>query len=396
MFTRWRCMVAGIIAIVAALFLMLWLQGRPDPRIEALLSPTLPEAAIEEEVIQAELPSLDDRAIRRIAAELDWGEGVMKRAKLWIWQNVPSARQWMLSVLSRNEDRRPQALRILGLLGPKARIVEPAVLHLVPTAPYGYSDPAAMWWFAWSRIHPPDAAYISNLTRTLAVSSESSRIQMASSHARAGTIPSQVLLPVLIAGLDAKRGDDRLFAARAIAPYGTNASAAAPDLRRHLADPDKKVRPNAAFALGFVAPEFAGEAVACMLEQQRTNSSWTGDNAQRLYARLGPAARAAVPKLESELADPRLKMFHGTSAVALWRIRNAATPSMIEALAWDIEHGVQRSQLGSLRALAEIGPPAAASVPALERMTHHPRVLLRQLAVDALSSIHGNRPGSAH
>ena len=188
MFTRWRCMIAGTIGVVAVLFLMLWLKGRPDPRIEALLSPTLPDAAIEDEVIQAELPSLDDRAIRRIAAELDWGEGAIRRAESWIWQNVPSARQWMLSVLSRKEDRRPQALRVLGLLGPRARIVEPGVLRI---GPKGYSDPAAMWWFAWSRIHPPDAAYISNLTRTLAVSSESSRIQMASRHAGAGTIPDR-------------------------------------------------------------------------------------------------------------------------------------------------------------------------------------------------------------
>ena len=394
MFTRWRCMVAGTVAVFAVLFLMLWLQRRPDPRIEALLSPTLPDAAIEDEVIQAELPSLDDRAIRRIAAELDWGEGVMKPAESWIWQNVPLAREWMRSAVYRQTDRRPQALRVLGLLGPRARIVEPAVFRIYTN--YAYSDPAEMRSFAWNKIHPPDGTYISNLTRMLAVTSDSVRIQVASIDARAGTIPSGLLIPVLIAGLDTKRGDDRLFAARAIARYGTNASAAAPILRRHLADPDKKVRPNAAFALGFVAPEFADEAVACMLEQQRTNSAWTGDYAHRLYARLGPAAHAAVPKLESDLADPHLKMFHGASAVVLWCIRKATTPPMIEALACDIEHGVQRSQLGSLRALAEIGPPAAAAVPALERMTHHPRVLLRQLATDALSSIHGNGPAPTH
>jgi len=152
-------------------------------------------------------------------------------------------------------------------------------------------------------------------------------------------------------------------------------------------DPSLTVRPRAALALGLVAPEYAVTAVTVMLDQQRTNMSWTGDNAYVLYQGLGPAAKEAVPTLQAELADARMVMFHGDAAGALWRVTGEATPQIVEGLSTGVRIGVQRTQLRCLRILREIGPRAAAAAPALHSLTNHPRILIRELAREALESI---------
>ena len=60
---------------------------------------------------------------------------------------------------------------------------------------------------------------------------------------------------------------------------------------------------------------------------------------------------------------------------------------MVAGLTEGIRIGVQRTQIRCLRMLKEIGPPASAAIPELERMTNHPRLLLRRLAGEALQAI---------
>jgi len=104
---------------------------------------------------------------------------------------------------------------------------------------------------------------------------------------------------------------------------------------------------------------------------------------------FGPAAKAAVPKLESDLADPKMAIFHGDAAGALWRITSNATPQVITGLSTGVRIGVQRTQLRCLRILKEIGPPAFGGVPVLNTYTNHPRILICKLAREALQSING-------
>jgi len=154
-----------------------------------------------------------------------------------------------------------------------------------------------------------------------------------------------------------------------------------------LADPSLIVRPWAAFAFGLVAPDYAETAVASMIEQRKTNLSWTGDNAFILYQTVGPKAKAAVPALEAELADPKMAMSYGDAAAALWRITGKMSQKITDGLNTGLRIGVQRAQIRCLRIVKEIGPATAGTIPELQRMTNHPLILIRQLAMEALKSV---------
>jgi hypothetical protein len=146
----------------------------------------------------------------------------------------------------------------------------------------------------------------------------------------------------------------------------------------------------AAYALGLVAPDYAETAVASMIDQQKTNFLWTGDDAFVLYQTVGPKARAAVPALEAELSDPKTAMTRGDAAAALWRITGKMTPEMADGFNTTLRIGVQRMQIRCLRIVKEIGPPAAATIPQLRQMTNSPLILIRQLATEALKSVESN------
>ena len=382
---RWRWLLVCVVALVVAGAALLWLRARPDPHIEGLLDWKSGDCAIDEEVILAELPLLDDHAVQRLAEEAFRVDGIHVRALMSLRRWLPSWVQPRLAALgTARRFRAMRAVRVLGLLQDRAR---PFASRLATLATNRNSEISGDAILALAAINRVDPTNLTSISPWIGWSGQPSNLRLAALFALRMTNPPTSLLSVFMAGLDAPDDNSRLHSARAIARYGTTASNAAPLLRRHLADSSKMVRPDMAFALGFVAPEFADEAVAAMLDAERRGNDYAGDNAAQLYARLGPAARAAVPSLEVKLTVPSWKMFHGGAAVALWRIRHEVTPAIIEAMAWDIEHGVQRSQRWSLQALAEIGPPAANAVPALQRMTKHPRVLLRQLAEDALKSI---------
>ena len=160
-------------------------------------------------------------------------------------------------------------------------------------------------------------------------------------------------------------------------------------LTSFLQDSSAMVRPRAALALGLVSPDSAPLAVACMMDQRKTNFQWTGDSAYVLYQSVGPGAKAAIPALEADLADKGMAMFHGDAAAALWRITGTVTPAITNGLNTGLRLGVQRTQLRCLRIIKEIGPPAAGTIPELKRLSGHPRILIRQLASEALESVEG-------
>ena len=379
-----------VIAVISAGVLLVWfLLGRPNTRLEVLVGQegrTIPfdQAAIESEVVQAELAHYGQELIPALRAELK--RGLWRRGK---WQSQVIERgQWLFGnyfsrVESEQDGRRAKAALCLGRLGPLARDAIPELEAVAAAGGFSAGPEAEV---ALAIIQPDNPTVQSNALAALTSTSQPRRYRFA---LRAHELwPSR---PELIEGmLNDVDATIRSTALTALGEYGHRAGHAVPVIRQLLDDPYPRVRTRAALALGLVAPEYADTVVAVMLDQQRTNNAWTGDYAHVLYLALGPAARTAAPALEAQLKEPRETMFHGDAAAALWRITGKATPEIVAGLGEGVRLGVQRSQLRCLRALREIGPPAAAAAPALQSLTNHPRVLIRQLAREALESV--NRP----
>ncbi len=385
MISRARWIAVGILVLLATLVVGVLLGSRPDSRVEALLSGEYTnDSAIEAEVVEAEVAAWGDRQFLKLAEALSREVGFRKRFRSWLWDHVPPLRDELNPIAGASMDRQGRILRILTAAGTRAKVAESAVLPLI-SDPNSESLDAAILALARLRGDGPAAVQL-QVSRVISASAGDLR-RIAPLWCSQVSEPPAELIPFLIRLLSSRQEQERAAAARSLAMFGSRASVAAAPLRDMLADRSRIVRPRAALALGLVAPEFAREAVAVMMEQQRTNSSWTGDMAHRLYFEAGPAAIAAVPLLNAELSRPTSKVFHGAAAAALWRIDHRVTPERIAALAWDAEHGVQRNQLRSIQALGEMGPAASGAASALERLTHHRLVLIRQFAGAALNRV---------
>jgi hypothetical protein len=73
--------------------------------------------------------------------------------------------------------------------------------------------------------------------------------------------------------------------------------------------------------------------------------------------------------------------------VALWRIQHQASTAVVSAVADGLSSPYQAVQVSAVDVVAEMGPQAAAAVPNLERLSHHPRVRIRRKALEALAVI---------
>lgn len=387
MISRARWIAVGILAFFAILVIGALVRSGPDPRVEALLSRKYTsDSAIESEVVEAEVAGWGDRQFLKLAEALAHEVGLRKRFRSWLWDHVPPLRDELNPIAGASMDRQGRILRILTAAGPRAKVAENAVLPLI-SDPNSESLDAAILALARLRGDGPSAVQL-QVSQVISPSAGDLR-RIAPLWCSLVSEPPIELIPFLIRLLSSRQEQERAAAARSLAMFGSRAAAAAIPLREMLADRSRIVRPRAALALGTVAPEFAHEAVAVMMEQQRTNSSWTGDMAHRLYFEVGPAAIAAVPLLTAEMSRSTEKAFHGAAAAALWRIDHGVTPERVAALAWDAEHGAQRNQLRSIQVLGEMGPPAGAAAPSLERLTRHRLVLIRQVAGVALNRISG-------
>jgi len=378
--------VASVVVVaLVVLGLMLYLNRR-DPLIDALVdhrgvSISVREAATEREVVEAELINRGTELIPALQTELHRGTWRRNSFVRWaIGMLPPETRQAVLKGGYEEEQRRALAALTLGRLGPAASNVIPDLKAMATirnnSDEYGAEVALAM-------IQRNDMIIQSNALAALTSANQPRRFYF--------TKFAYELWPdrpdVLTGPLHDSDAAVRSFALYALGSYGSRASNCVPVLLTLLTDSSLSVRPRAALALGLVAPEYAEIAVAVMLDQQRTNDTWTGDQALVLYQALGPAAKLAVPTLQAELADPRMAMFHGDAAGALWRITGEVTPQIVEGLSTGVRIGVQRTQIRCLRFLQEIGPPAAAAARTLHSMTNHPRFLIRQLAAEALASV---------
>ena len=339
------------------------------------------EAAIETEVVVAELAQYGPELVPALRAELHRGAWRQKPFVSWIANKLPGGLLTSIQQTYYEQDRRRELAAItLGRLGIVASNAVPDLKALAATSSSSSGYAAAV---ALAMIQRNDVTAQSNAIAALSSPNQPCRVYFAK-HA-------DEIWPdrpdVLSRSLTDPDATVRAFTLYSLLSYGRTASNSVPVLMQMLSDRSATVRPRAALALGLISPEHAEIAVAVMLDQQRTNDSWAGDWAHRLYQTVGPAAQAAVPALEAELADTGRAMFHGDAAGALWRITGKATPEIVAGLNTGIQIGVQRTQLRCLRIIQEIGPSAAATAPALRSLTNHPRLLIRQLASEALESV---------
>jgi hypothetical protein len=389
---RLRFVTMVLLAIGFAALAVFRLLPRRDPKLERLIGwrhtrfRDSRQAAIEREVVEAELASYGTELIPAFRQELNSGSLWRTKPSQWLETSSPTFIAHYIAQKHFESDRRRElAVLCLGRIGPRANAAIPDIKSLVIAGGrVGINAEIAL-----AMVARQDPTIQGGAIAALTSTSQPRRFAFMS-HANE-IWPDRIDL--CINGLKEEDDSVRAHALQSLGSAGISASNSAPLLLSMLADSSLIVRPKAAFALGMVAPDFAETAVASMIDQRKTNFSWTGDSAYVLYQTVGPAAKAAVPALEADLSDTSMLMFHGDAAAALWRITGKMSPAIANGLDTGLRIGVQRTQIRCLRIVKEIGPPAAATIPELRRMTNHPLVLIRRLASEALESV--ERAGNA-
>ena len=387
-----RWLTFGAIVFLASSFFAVRQWRHANPHVETVLTTDYLRGVGSDDSIRAELEAAGPAAVDELRAELrrelTWPNRLQDQALIWLknqgYKGLDDPRRsprWVL------RGRKQHALNALLLLGERAASARPEI-EALQGQPMEFS-------YALSTLYaltPQDPATISNAVAILQGVSQPERFHLSGNFAKIWTNPPAHLW-VLVSRL--KDSDDgvRARAVRSLASYGPQVSYVLPQLLPLLDDPSPTVRPQAAYALGHVVPTEAPRAIQAMLAEQevndpaRTNTGWIDLEPYRLYIELGPLARGAVPRLEQELTNTSYASKAGPIAFALWRITGDTSPRIIDALSKGAEARLERFKLFSLRGLKQIGPPASNAVPALERVSRDHRVLIHQLAEEALQSI---------
>ncbi len=225
--------------------------------------------------IAAAFSQMDERAVRWLAAQLDWRPSELKRSL-----NDMVARLISAKFFSDAPDRREVAGMALGRLGPRAVRAVPALERLVRDAAEpraGNAKAAAMAALILIRGDSPDA-YLDKL--------------------RNPASPDWVTYATVFWHL------------------GTNGAPAVPHLVKTLADsPPEHVLPTAACTLGMIRsrPELSVPALSRMLEHTNHQVRW---HAVLGLGQFGPQAKPGWPALVRRLADSdRIVRFATTNAL---------------------------------------------------------------------------------
>jgi HEAT repeat protein len=151
-------------------------------------------------------------------------------------------------------------------------------------------------------------------------------------------------------------------------------------------DWDRSVRWTAAKTLGYMPIESAGPAIKPLAKALSDPDLNVKIVAAASLEALGPAAKDAVPALGQALksgdVEARLAIMYALNRVGPANIITAV-PSLIHCLG-DRDPRIVRA---ASEVLAEIGPAAAAALPALRRLLGHEAAEVRQGASDAILSI---------
>ena len=127
-------------------------------------------------------------------------------------------------------------------------------------------------------------------------------------------------------------------------------------------------------------------AVPILTEVIRDRDNEDKTNAATLLARIGPGAKAAIPDLIAMLADERFGV-RFEAALALTAIESKAAKSAVGVLIEGTKSTNNYQQHQSAKALAKIGPPANAAIPALEALFNAKYIHSRYSAAEAVAQI---------
>ncbi len=158
-------------------------------------------------------------------------------------------------------------------------------------------------------------------------------------------------------------------------------AAAVPSLRKALANPDERIRANAALALGRIGPP-AAAAVPDLAAALSDPVDPVRENAAGALGEVGPDARQAVDALIVCLSD-RDPYVNGRSAETLSRIGPPAVPGLIRTL----ESASAVGRWSAAIALGKIGREASPAVPVLTRALSDASENVRWGAAVALGNV---------
>jgi HEAT repeat protein len=181
---------------------------------------------------------------------------------------------------------------------------------------------------------------------------------------------------------DLRDGDYRTrYGARlALAESG---AAAIPYIAPVLDDPDPELRENAAWAMSGVKADLPQALFPAFLRLAQARNPHVRNVGVVLLGRLKGGARQAAPLVRGEIKDQD-RAVRASATLAFGRIEG---PQAVPALMGLLSDGELAPSAAV--ALGEIGPPAAAALPALEQMTRQGDEQERREAANAVAKIRG-------
>jgi HEAT repeat protein len=248
------------------------------------------------------------------------------------------------------KDHRAEAARVLGLIGPRAVSAAAALRALATDS----SSPAA------------------------------ARGEALRALVRIGA-PATEAIPPLVAALADPDSLVRERAAEGLGALGRGAAPAVPALARAAEDPNDAVAAAACLALGCSAQDVA----ATPLKQAFLREGAAARMAGQALVLLGPHAASIIAGMAELTREEKGPGPHARQLLV--RMRAVAVPALMNRL--QDKNPLVQIQAADL--LREIGPPAAAAIPALVALRNDKVVLVRRAAVRAVAHIDPERVGDA-
>ncbi|GBE30613.1 MAG TPA: HEAT repeat domain-containing protein [Bacteroidetes bacterium] len=190
-----------------------------------------------------------------------------------------------------------------------------------------------------------------------------------------------VLTPLSIALRD-DNPKVRIEAVKALGAARTSAIPVYPSIVYALRDTDDEVREEIVQALISIGPIGGKELINAL-----TDKYWRSrEGAARVIGTFSSLAETAKSTLILRLDDSKVEV-----RLAVIRALSTLGPEVVDEMIQQLKSGSVYRRFGGARVLGEIGPPAAAAIPELQKLLNDKDVLIRSEAKNAIRSIVGDR-----